>query len=290
MTRLRCALFFLVVCLGLSSTAADASETCAPESGNAYEVVRVLDSETLLLDSGREVRLIGALAPKPDTLLTAAEDWPPAREAAQALEALVLHRTVSLRYDGRRRDRYGRELAQLYVAGPNGTEWVQRALVSAGHARAYALAGNTSCLKELVAAEADARVARRGIWSRESFRVREAADPKALLQLTGRFVLVEGRVTSVARVQKTTYLNFGTDWRSDFTASIANTIADRGKGGAVQLSALAGQEIRVRGWIERRNGPMIVLTSLDEIEVIGPRAEVPSVSNSSSQPDTKTPR
>ncbi len=290
MTRVQSAMFFLVACLGLSSTAADASETCAPESGNAYEVVRVIDSETLLLDSGREVRLIGALAPKPDTLLTAADDWPPAREAALALEALVLHRTVSLRYDGRRRDRYGRELAQLYVAGPNGTEWVQRALVSAGHARAYALAGNTSCLRELVAAEADARIARRGIWSRDGFRARDAADPKTLLQLIGRFVLVEGRVSSIARVQKTTYLNFGHDWRSDFTASIANAIADRGKGGAAQLSALAGQEIRVRGWIERRNGPMIVLTSLDEIEVIGPRAEVPGVSNSSAQPNTKTPR
>lgn len=284
----------LVAYLGLISSVAVASERCAPEAGTSHEAIRVLDGETVVIDDGREVRLIGALAPKPDTLLTAPDDWPPAREAARALEAMVLNRTVSLRYDGRRRDRYGRALAQLYVTGQNGTDWIQRALISQGHARAYALPGNTSCLGELVAAEAEARGASRGIWSREAYRSRAAADVDGLLKLTGRFVLVEGQVTQVTRVQKTTYINFGTDWRGDFTASIANAIADRGEGGAARLTALAGQQIRVRGWIERRNGPMIWLTSMEEIEKIGAPIEPPQANrdppNASPTPDATTPR
>ncbi len=35
---------------------------------------------------------------------------------------------------------------------------------------------------------------------------------------------------------------------------------------AAFVSGLAGKRVRVRGWIERRNGPMIVLGSLDEIK------------------------
>jgi endonuclease YncB( thermonuclease family) len=278
MTRFGRAAFAFTLCLRFLSAAAVASETCAPETGGSHEVVRVVDGETVVLDDGREVRLIGALAPKPDTLLTQPDDWPPAQDATSALRALAINRTVSLRYDGRQRDRYGRALAQLYVEGPSGADWIQRALISAGHARAYAIAGNTGCLAELVAAEADARVSRRGIWSRDAYRVRAATETHGLSQLAGRFVLVQGRVSNVTRVQKTTYINFGADWRQDFTASLANTITDRSEGGAARLSALAGREIRVRGWIERRNGPMITLSSLDEIEVLDKSGDAPAKS------------
>jgi micrococcal nuclease len=270
MTPARSAATIVFSCVGMLSGAAFASEVCAPEAGGSHDVVRVIDGETVLIDDGREVRLIGALAPKPDTFLTLPDARSPAQDTARALEAMVLNRTVSLRYDGRRRDRYGRALAQVYVTGPHGgtTEWVQRALVDQGLARAYALPGNSRCIAELIASEGDARVHGRGIWSREIYRVRQAHDTDDLLQIAGRFAIVEGRVSNVARVQKTTYVNFGTDWRQDFTASIANPIADRTQGGQARLSGLAGKNVRVRGWIERRNGPMVVLASVDEIEVL----------------------
>lgn len=236
------------------ASAATASEECAPEAGSAHAVERVLDGETLLLDDGREVRLMGALAPGP--------------EAARALEALIAGRRVALRHEGRRYDRYGRTLAQLYVDGPDGAAWVQQRLVAEGHARAYALPGSTGCLAELTTAEDEARRARRGLWSRDAFRVRAAAEVAALLRLAGRFAIVEGRVAKVSRTRRTVYINFGDDWRRDFTASLATAVVDKSAGAAERLAALEGKEVRVRGWIERRNGPMIVLASPDEIEVL----------------------
>jgi micrococcal nuclease len=233
-----------------------------PEDGTSHGVVRVVDGETLLLDDGREVRLIGALSPKPDA---AGGD----SQNARALDALVAARSVSFRYEGRRRDRYGRALAQVYVAGPEGAVWLQQHLISQGHARAYALPGNSGCLRALMAAEAEARQARRGLWSSDHFRICDAADPGALARLSGQFALVEGRVANVTRTQRTIYINFGSDWRRDFTASVSTHAADSATDGAARIAALSGQQIRVRGWIERRNGPMIVLGSLDEIEVIG---------------------
>lgn len=268
--------------VGPLAAAAAAETSCAPHVGTTHSVLRIIDGETLQLDDGREVRLIGALAPKPDVLTTPADDWPPAREAHRALEALVADRSVTLRYEGRRRDRYGRVLAQVYVTARDeaaqnetGALWIQERMIGDGHARAYALPGNVGCLRALAAAETEARTARRGIWSRETYRVRAAEHVDALQRLVGRFVVVEGRVAAVTRAQRVTYVNFGTDWRRDFTASLANAIVDRSEGGAAHIGGLAGKTVRVRGWIERRNGPMIALNTTDEIEVLDAAAEAP---------------
>lgn len=269
---------------------AAASDSCAPEAGSTHGVMCVIDGETLVLDDGQEVRLIGALAPKPDTLSASANEWPPARDAARALEALVADRSILLRFDGRKRDRYGRVLAQAYVvsrdaADEGGRIWIQERLVRDGHARAYALPGNSGCLRALMAAEQEARAAQRGMWSREIYRVRAADDADALLKLAGRFALVEGRVADVSRGQRTTYLNFGADWRYDFTASLASAVLARNADGAERVTGLAGKRVRVRGWIERRNGPMIVLGSLDAIEVLDEQA-----ADAPPSTETETPR
>ena len=262
-------------CLG-AHPPASASESCAPDLGTTHEVTRVIDGETVELDDGRQVRLIGAMAPRPSSLTVDADTWPPAREASRAAEALLLNRMVTLRYEGRRRDRYGRILAQLYVKTGGTEAWVQHHLVGEGYARAYALPGNAACVRELMQAEDDARSARRGLWSSGTFRVFAASDEDALLRLVGRFVVVEGRVASVTRTRRFTYLNFGSDWREDFTVSLATRIVDRVEGGAERLTALEGRTIRARGWIERRNGPAIEVGGFEEIEIL----DVPSAAAS----------
>ncbi|AHB47396.1 nuclease [Hyphomicrobium nitrativorans NL23] len=256
-----------VACLAVQVSAA-ASESCAPDLGTTHEVVRVIDGETVELDDGRQVRLIGAMAPRPNALTVDTQTWPPAKESTRAVEALVLNRTVTLRYEGRRRDRYGRILAQLYVKTGGNETWVQRHLVAEGYARAYTLPGNAGCVSELIKAEDEARRARRGLWSGGTFRVFAASDEDALLRLVGRFVVVEGRVASVTRTRRYTYLNFGRDWREDFTVSLATRVVDRAEGGAERISAIEGRTIRARGWIERRNGPAIEVGGFEEIEVL----------------------
>lgn len=251
----------------------DAVETCAPDVGESHRVVGVIDAETVSLDDGRDVRLMGALAPRPNALTVDAARWPPAQEALRALEALVVNRTVLLRFEGRRQDRYGRILAQLVIRDQadkqNGVEsWVQRRLVAQGYARAYTLPGNAACLGALIAAENEARLARRGLWSSDVFRVFAATEVRALERLVGRFAVVEGRVADVTRTRRFTYINFGADWRTDFTVSLRTPAVDRSEGGEARAAALYGKTIRVRGWLERRNGPMIEAGTLDEIEVV----------------------
>lgn len=268
--RARCAVAHILSLVTLTGAAAAAAEveTCAPHAGTAERVAEVLDGETVRLEDGREVRLVGALAPRPARLDSAAADWPPAREARRALEALVGGRRVTLRYEGRRQDRYGRLLAQLTVESGAGTAWVQARLVGDGLARAYALPGNAGCIKALIAAEQAARAARRGLWGTDVFAIDAAGETEGLLRRGGQFAIVEGRVAAVGRTQQAVYINFGADWRRDFTASLPHRLVTRTPGGAERIAALPGRQVRVRGWIERRNGPMIALASLDEIEIL----------------------
>jgi micrococcal nuclease len=63
------------------------------------------------------------------------------------------------------------------------------------------------------------------------------------------------------------YLNFADDWRSDFTISIEQDVPALAAAG-IDLKGLAGKPVRVRGWIEWRNGPMIAATHPEQLELL----------------------
>ena len=82
----------------LSMTAALACEWL--RDGPKGTVTEVVDGDTLLLDTGRVVRLIGIQAPKLALGRDGLADWPKANEAKAALIALTLKKPVLLRYGG----------------------------------------------------------------------------------------------------------------------------------------------------------------------------------------------
>lgn len=63
-------------------------------------------------------------------------------------------------------------------------------------------------------------------------------------------------------------MNFAEDWRRDFTIAIARK--DLAAFETLDLERLAGSRVRVRGWVEWWNGPVIKATHLEQIEVLGP--------------------
>ena len=83
-----------------------------------------------------------------------------------------------------------------------------------------------------------------------------------------RFALVTGRVRKALVVKGRGYLNFGDDWRTDFTIAIspkARRIFERGE---MDISAYTGKRVRVRGWVKRFNGPMIEVTHPEQVEIL----------------------
>jgi hypothetical protein len=84
----------------------------------------------------------------------------------------------------------------------------------------------------------------------------------------GRFVLVEGKVLSVRESGATVYMNFGRRWTRDFSVTVLRRQQKAFAAAGVELKKLEGHRVRVRGWIERRGGPIIAAAAPEQIEVV----------------------
>ncbi|MDE0705312.1 MAG: thermonuclease family protein [Rhodospirillaceae bacterium] len=248
----------LIFCLwpaALPAGAAAAPDTLRP-AGEA-RVVDVISGATVRLASGDIARLAGVDAPR--LADRSGRPWPHAAASRRALAALVLDRWVRLFHVGRRIDRYGRLIVHLFV----GPRWVQGALVSAGHVRVRSYAGTRLRIAELLAREDAARRAGLGLWAHRRYAVRTAGSVRRDLD---SWQIVEGTVRAVAAFRDVTYLNFDDDWRTDFTVRIGARARRLFRTAGIDLRALKGRIVRVRGWVRQRNGPLIVATHPEQIE------------------------
>jgi micrococcal nuclease len=230
--------------------------------GESARVTAVVDGDTVMLDTGRKVRLVGIQAPKLPLGRPNFQAWPLADDAKAALEELTLGRTVTLGYGGQRMDRHGRLLAHLFTA--DGT-WVQGRLLADGLARVYSFADNRALVARMLAVEIQARADGTGIWSHPFYAVLDDAASGAHLD---QFALVEGRVTDVAVARGRTYLNFGADWRTDFTVSVSSRDWRSFAAAGIDPSDYRDRRIRVRGWLKSHNGPMSDVTHPEQIETL----------------------
>lgn len=235
--------------------------------GPRAAVASVTDGDTVILDSGLVVRLVGTQAPKLPLGRDDFPTWPMAETAKAALEEMVLGETVRVRYGGERVDRNGRALGHLFV----GDDWVQLKMIAAGLARVYSFPDNRACLAELMAAETQARAMQLGIWSDPYYMVRRADRPDSVLSRAGHYELVEGRVLLADDVGGRVFLNFGRHWKEDFTAVIDQGARRLFAQDGLDPLRLEGALVRVRGWVDDQDGPRIEVTHPEQIEVLATR-------------------
>lgn len=246
----------LLFLLALAACSFGADPFTPGETGQVTEVSGAL---TLTVDTGDsvlEVRL-------------AELDAPDAALSRALLEAEAAGRAVRLAYAGQERDRYGRALAQAHARADDGTEtWLQARLVEAGAARVLSHADNRAAARDLLVLEKFARSEGRGLWTDPAHAVRDT-HPDALAQDIGSVQLVEGRVVQATQLRSgRIYLNFGTDYRTDFTVMIEAEDAEAFIEAGVGPDALETRRIRVRGWLEDENGPMMRIDHPERIEVL----------------------
>jgi micrococcal nuclease len=122
-------------------------------------VAHVVDGDTVVLENGQKVRLLGIDAPELEKEGHPADFL--AHKAKQVLADLVQGKRVRLEYDKLRYDRYGRTLAYLFLL--DGTN-LSREMVRQGLAHVYTVPPNMRFREELLSAQREAISARRGIW------------------------------------------------------------------------------------------------------------------------------
>jgi endonuclease YncB( thermonuclease family) len=190
------ALFFLLLCLWQPPLAAD---TCQPgKIEDTGRVAHVHDGDTIQLEDGRKLRLIGINTPELARDGKPAEPY--ARKARNALRDLLLRHgnKVQLEYGQERHDRYQRLLVHIFVDGQNVNAW----LLQQGLGYYIAVPPNLARLDCYRHAELLARKQQQGFWRHASPR-----DSRELTLADKGFMWVSGRVLSVKRGRRASYLN-----------------------------------------------------------------------------------
>lgn len=214
-------------------------------------VLKVIDQANVMLGDQTIMSLSGVDVP--ENFQTKSRDFIESLFKEPGKAEAMMYQTQSAQTG--RVDRMRHELGHL--VRKNGHVWVQGALVANGLARALPTPTNPELAAQMFALEDDAIKAKRGLWSDDSpYRLRDATESQDPL---GRVAVVEGVVRNISMLSNTTYLNFGDDWRKDFTIGIPTALRQKISRQNIDLFKLQGQKVRVRGWLREYNGPYIEL-------------------------------
>lgn len=248
--------------LGLAACGAppEAQPEAAPISEDPSGA-RALSGDRFTLEiegEAADVRLAGIRAPR---------SGPSAELALVRLQALLdeAGSDLALTPAGPGRNRYG---ALLVTATRGDGTTLQETLVAEGLAAVDSHGDNTAHTARLLEMEEEARNAGLGAWGLRDLVV-HSTDPNALAPFLDSVQIIEGRVISTGAARDgRIYLNFGTDWRTDFTVQVMRRDHRRFEAAGIDLRALGGAIIRVRGWVAEENGPMITLDHPEALELV----------------------
>ncbi|MEW8316775.1 MAG: thermonuclease family protein [Candidatus Thiodiazotropha endolucinida] len=212
--------------------------SCSPCGAGLLEVSSIYDGDTLRLEDGRRIRLIGVNTPE---LGQGTADEPNAEEAKHLLEILVKRSGGSVRIcmDAERRDRYGRLLAHLY---DHRGDSINRRMLKQGAGYLVAVPPNLrnhECYKH---AEKEARKGEKGVW-----RLPIGDASKLNGNETG-FHILNGYIKRVGQSRTGIWLNL------DGGLALRITWNDWEGFGIDDPESLLYTSLEVRGWIYQRNG------------------------------------
>lgn len=226
------------------------------------KITAVIDPLTLQTDKGEIIRLSGIECP--DYTL----DNPGAYSllTRDILTDFLIGQTVTLyqtpdKKTGRT-DRMGHSLAHIERTA-DGT-WVQGLLLKLGLARVRTRASTPELADQMYALEHNARQEKAGLWAEEKFAVRS---PTSLDNSIDTVQIVAGRVYGTANKNGRIYINFGPDWRTDFTITIEPEDKKRFYQANIDPLSWTGKLIEVRGWVDDYNGPTIRLTHPQAVQL-----------------------
>ncbi len=230
------------------------------DTGNA-KVKDVIDPLTIELTDGRLINLTGLDFPDFDPY----EPGPLSVTAIKILKDFLVGRDITL-YQTKnskkgRVNRMGHLIA--HIERREDQAWVQGTMIYLGLARVRTTKSNPEMAQQMYNLEKIARREKAGLWAITAYQV---IPPDMAKLLIGSFGIVEGKVVSVSLKKNTLYLNFGNNWRKDFTVSISGKNRRSFTRAHIDPRKWNGSIIRVRGWIGSFNGSLIEVDHPEAIE------------------------
>lgn len=256
MNRLKTVFAALFVLLFASLAMAEEIPTVLTTSFNEDlkgEVSGITSATTITLYGGQIVHLAEITVPK--KYEAEAKAWLTTALKGKSVICYVTKSSVG------RQNRYNQKMAQVVISDGF---WVQQDMIRKGFALTYTTPSNFEARHDLLKAENAASTDKSGIW--KTLNIQSANKPETLKP--GEFSVIEGVVKQVSDKSDWIFINFGDDWKNDFTVVIEKNSFARFKAVGVDPQSYLNQTLRVRGVIEMRNGPMITVTTPMQIDLI----------------------
>jgi len=223
----------------------EGSEKLDITPGYAYHVVEyVYDGDTILLDDGKKIRLLGINTPEVESSRKDGE--PGGLEAKRWLTQKIQGRKVRLGLDAERKDRYHRHLAHLFT--PEGLH-LNLEMVSRGLATVNIHPPNLKYVDPLLKAQKSAEGERLGIWGEATYAPIAIAEIPSL----GRrgWSRLVGKPIDIRPGRKFDRLIFSTNFNVRIPRKNLELFP--------ALNTYLGKALEVRGWVSRRNKKYSVL-------------------------------
>lgn len=209
-----------------------------------YAGVRTVhDGDTVIMEDGTKVRLLGINTPEIDSATSSAESG---GEAAKLwLKARIEGRKARLEGDAETNDHYGRRLAHLFAEDG---EHLNLSLVQQGLAVVSIFPPNLKYADGLSQAQQQAKQARRGVWGNPAYTAKPIA---SLPQTSSRgWRRWQGRAESWDYSNNYLRLHFG---------AVEANIPKENLGLFPPVREWGGKFLEIRGWASRRKGRYTIL-------------------------------
>lgn len=232
-------------------------------------VQHVHDGDTVQLDTGHKLRLIGIDTPELAREHQGEQAY--ARTARDRLRALLTASAQPLRLlrGVEAEDRYGRSLGHLFF---DSGDSVQAALLDAGIAVAYTTPPDARYSVCYRAAETSAREAGRGLWSLPGY---QPQSPAALVDDADGFHILRAEVINYNTSRSGQWLDLaggvGVQIKTEDSANFDSRA----------LAQLIGRLVEIRGWLHPRNSKhqgqrfYMQLRHADNLSTVGERLDAP---------------
>lgn len=238
--------------------------SCSQIQNDSYlRVLKVIDGDTVKLSNGKLLRYIGIDSPEINIKKDNHFQYSPQPYSLEAKEYnrnLVEGKVVKVEFDLNKYDKYGRLLGYCFV----NDIFVNAKLIEEGYAVLYTYPPNVKYTDLFINLQSQARDNKKGLWG--SYSLIEASEAHLYINQIRR---VRGKVLSTYESDKCVYLNFGRDYKSDFTVVIfKNSLSAFQNKNINPVNFYRGKTIEVSGRIKEYNGPEIIVNSPYEIEVV----------------------
>lgn len=242
--------------------------SCKATSLKSYsKIIKVIDGDTLVLEGGVHLRLIGLDTPELRIKIPGGFKYQPqpfAEEAKRFTRKLAEGKEVRIEFDVEKKDKYGRLLGYCFIREPRGELFLNEVLLREGFAVLYTFPPNVKYIERFVKAQRYARQNKKGLWG-----VYKVISSQEAHKFIGQIRTVRGKVLSTYSSDRAIFLNFGQDYKSDFTVVIFKDALKYFKEKGIDvLNFYRGKTVEVSGRIREYQGPEIIAGSPYQIEVL----------------------